>query len=280
MSTPRSILYAVVTLAMALSGATAQRGPSFEVASVRENTSGSDRSSNSGPAPGRFTITNMPLRFIILEAFGLRHHQLIGAPGWTETTAYDIAATYPAGITPTDQSVRVMLQNLLAERFELRTHRDTRELAAYSLVLARPDGVLGSQLTRSEVDCDQWLAEKRPQLNAGGPSRVAPGGARPACMMVATRTFLSGGTRTIAQLGNTLQSMVQRPIIDRTGLTGAFDVDLRWGTAGNVTTSREPVLDDASIFTALQEQLGLKLESVRAPFDIVVIDSVRRPTAD
>ncbi len=255
---------------------------SFEVASVKENTSVDDGGVISERTPGRVRITNTSLRFILLHAFALRDHQLIGAPEWTESARFDITATYPADATRTDQDRRAMLQTLLADRFGLKTHRETRELPMYALVMARKDGALGPRLVRSNVDCAKWIAEKRPQAGAGGPSGLAPGGQRSACMMLTTRRFIVGGTRTTQELTASLQSLTGRPVVDRTGLTGAFDFDLEWtsGTIAPPVGANPPADDGPSIFTALQEQLGLKLESTRGPFDVLVIDSIQRPTPD
>jgi uncharacterized protein (TIGR03435 family) len=100
-------------------------------------------------------------------------------------------------------------------------------------------------------------------------------------MMLGTRQFLTGGTQTMQQISTSLQSLVGRPVVDRTGLTGAFDVDLRWTSGTASPSGHEAQADDGpSIFTALQEQLGLKLESTRGPFDVLVVDSVKRPLAD
>jgi uncharacterized protein (TIGR03435 family) len=258
--------------------------PEFEVATVKANNSQTDSSNISGVTPGRFTASNTPLRFIILYGYQLLDHQLIGAPDWTASTGFDIAATYPAGQRPTDREVRSMVQNLLGDRFRLTAHREQREGPMYALIFARKDGRLGPRIRRSDVDCEKWIADKRPQVGTGGPSAVAPGGMRPACMMVATRRYLTRGTRTMEQLAVTLQSMVGRPVVDRTGLTGAFDVDLQWtperdadaAAGGNTSTAN----DGPSIFTAVQEQLGLKLESQRGQFDALVIDHVERPTAN
>jgi uncharacterized protein (TIGR03435 family) len=197
---------------------TASDGQStFEVASVKMNKAeGASQSRISGTIPGRFVASNSPLRFLILYAYRLLDHQLVGAPDWTSSVSFDITATYPPGPAPTDNEVRFMLQKLLAARFGLTAHTDRRELTSYKLVVAK-DGRLGPQLRRSDVDCQQWIAEKRPQTDAGGPSKVTPSGKRPACMMLATRRWLSGGTRTMAQLASTLQSMVGKPVVDRTG---------------------------------------------------------------
>ena len=226
----------IVGLVVVASVAALAQGPAFEVASVRENTSASQASSSSGPAPGRFTVTNVPLRFILLDAFELRDHQLIGAPEWTSDARFDIAATYPAGSVP-GRDWRPMLRQLLADRFGLVVHRETRAVPTYELLLARSDGALGRRLVRSNVDCDAWLAEKRPQVGAGGPSPVAPGGRRPECMIMTTRQFITAGTRPIQSLLGPLQALTGRPIVDRTGLTGNFNMDLQWTTSGDLGVS-------------------------------------------
>ena len=152
----------------------------------------------------------------------------------------------------------------------------------YALVMARKDGSLGPQLVRSTIDCEQWIAEKRPRLGAGSPSPVAPGGKRPVCQLLATRRFITAGTQTMQQLTGPLQAFTGRPVVDRTGLTGAFDFDLQW-TSGPIAPApgaSPPPDDGPSIFAALQEQLGLRLESTRGSFDVVIIDSIQRPMPD
>ena len=254
----------------------------FDVVSVKENTS-ADQEGHFRSSPSRFTVTNIPLRAIILHAYQLLDHQVIGAPEWTDTP-FDIIGTFPAGRAFTHEDGRLMLRKVLADRFGLKSHRETRELPAYALVLARKDGALGPLLEKSDVDCVQWLADKRPQMGGGGPRPAGLGGARPACMMMATRQMLSGGTQTIERLAITLQSMVGRPVMDRTGLTGTFNMEMRWTPSGDVALppGANASRSDAgpSIFTAVQEQLGLKLEPTREPFDVLVIDAIQRPTPD
>lgn len=169
-----------------------------------------------------------------------------------------------------------MVRDLLQDRFGLQVHEETRQLPSFSLVLARKDGRLGPALVRSEVDCDKWIAEKRPQAQAGGPSSVTPTGKRSACEMMATRRWLAGGTRTMPQLATALQSMVGRPVVNKTGLAGGFDMDLKWATDDTAADGD----GGPSIFTALQEQLGLKLESERNPFQVFVVDRITQPTAN
>jgi uncharacterized protein (TIGR03435 family) len=263
-------------------GASAQSPRAFDVASVKENTSVSDTGGIAPATPGRVRITNTPLRFILLHAFELMDHQLIGAPEWTESARFDITATYQADAVRTEDDTRSRLRTLLADRFGLKTHQEMRELPVYSLVLARRDGALGPQLVRSAFDCDRWIAEKRPQIGAGSASPVAPGGKRPVCMILTTQRSITAGNRTMQDLLGPLQAMTGRPVIDRTGLTGAFDFDLQW-TSGPVAPAAGPAAppdDGPSIFVALREQLGLGLESNRAPFNVVVVDTVQRPTPD
>ena len=269
------VVCAVVTAAQAPQ-------PVFDVASVKENTSVSDMGGIAPPTPGRVQIVNTPLRFILLYAFEAMDHQLIGAPEWTESARFDITATYPAELARTEADRRAMLRTLLVTRFGLKTHRETREMPIYALVMARRDGTLGPQLVRSPIDCEQWIAEKRPQRGAGSASPVAPGGKRPVCQLLATRRFITAGTQTMHQLTGSLQAFTGRPVVDRTGLTGAFDFDLQWtsGPVAPAAGAAPPPDDGPSIFVALQEQLGLRLESTRGTFDVVVVDAVQRPTPD
>ena len=257
-------------------------GSRFEVVSVKPHASRTGPSKISSDDPGRFMATNTPLWFLILYAYEIPEYQLIGAPDWTYESTFDIAGTYPNRRQPTDHETRVMLQNLLVERFSLKLHHEQRELPTYALVLARKDGRLGPQLQRSDVDCAKWAQEKRPNTDAGRPSPVSPSGKRPSCTMIATRTYLTGGARTMDDIAKTLHSMVSRPVADRTGLTGVFDVDLRWSRydlTADAGTS-DSANNSPSIFAALQEQLGLKLVPQREKFDVLVLDDVTRPTAN
>jgi uncharacterized protein (TIGR03435 family) len=270
---------APLVLMLSANAAPAQSPPAFEVASVKINKAGdSGPSKISGSIPGRFIVTNTPLRFLILHAYHLLDHQLISLPEWTSDVRVDITASYTPGSTPTDGEIRLMLQKLLAERFDLATHHEQRELTTYTLVVAK-EGRLGPRLHPSDVDCQKWIAEKKPQTDAGGPSPVTPSGKRPACMMLATRRWLSGGSRTMLQLAATLQSMLGKPVMDQTGLTGGFDVDLQWTPdAADARSGDAPANDGPSIFSAVQEQLGLRLAAKREKMDVVVIDRVARPT--
>lgn len=255
--------------------------PQFEVASVKQNLSGTTESSTTHNLPDRFTATNMPLYFLIQDAYELHgDYQLAGAPGWTWDKAYDVVGTYPGGSSPDLHKIHLMEQRLLADRFGLKLHSEQRELPAYDLVLARTDGKLGPQLHKSTMDCEAWAANGRPKMDTVPKSPVSPSGERPVCGQVATRTWLSAGARTMQELAGILQAMVGRPVIDKTGLSGAYDVDMRWvrtdlqaGEAASATNTDAP-----SLFTAVEEQLGLKLVAQKEKFDVLVIEHIQPPT--
>jgi uncharacterized protein (TIGR03435 family) len=174
-----------------------------------------------------------------------------------------------------EDTTRAMLRNLLADRFGLVLRSEKRTLPIYALVLVSKDRALGPQLVQSHVDCETRIAEKRPTARAGSPSGVAPGDKRPPCGMLVSRRFLTAGTVSIQRLAVALQSLVQRPVVDRTGLEGQFDIDLNWAKDD---AAGPP--DGEPQASALREQLGLKLDPGRAPFDVMVVQSVKRPAVD
>jgi uncharacterized protein (TIGR03435 family) len=276
--TRAGLLLVVITAAgLSLSSQTPLR---FEVVSVKPH-SGVAGERMISAASSQFRVVNLPLKTIINYAYNLRDIEVVDAPAWTTSENFDITATYPPGPTPSPDDRRSMLQRVLAERFALRVHRETRELPIYRLVKAREDGRLGPALTASDVDCVKWLADKKPQIEGTGP--VRPGGAKPLCMMVTNRYYIVAGTKPISELALGLESIVQRSVVDGTGLRGNYDISLQWTpTPGldaqpGVATANS---DTLSVFTALQEQLGLKLEPSRGPVEVLVIDSVERPTPD
>jgi uncharacterized protein (TIGR03435 family) len=165
-------------------------------------------------------------------------------------------------------------------------HREDKEMPIYSLIVARPDGKLGSQLKPSSTDCAAMMAAAR---GRGAPPPPPPGERMP-CGMRMFPGNLSGGSSSMAQLTNVLARFVNRTVVDQTGLTGNYDLDLQW-TPDQLPQGRGdlppgapalPSIDPngPSIFTAVQEQLGLKLESTKGPVSVVVIDRVEHPTED
>jgi uncharacterized protein (TIGR03435 family) len=263
-------MFVAALLAVASPGR-AQNGAAFDVASVKQSVS-LEEDGFVRFDQGRFTVTNLSARWIIRWAYALRDYQVIDAPGWTETR-YEVKATYaPPQAAAAD--VRAMTQRLLADRFALRARREQRNIRVYELVRAGKDAGPGTRLSPSDVDCGQAAA--RP------PMPQASGRARPACTMFGGATMIRGFSRTMAQLATALDAVVSSPVIDRTGLTGAYDFDLQWGKPEDLRfdPSRQSPESLAELFTALREQLGLKLEPTRAPYDVLVIESIARPTAD
>jgi uncharacterized protein (TIGR03435 family) len=163
-----------------------------------------------------------------------------------------------------------MLRRLLIDRFKLIAHYETRELRVYSLVKAREDGRLGPSLRRSDVDCAALRAAAGDR-----PIPAAPGQKRP-CIMGFGRSQITGDGLTIVSLTSMLSRYVNRDVIDRTGLEGGFDWVLEWTPDGQVAADSER----PSIFTAIQEQLGLKLQAQDGTVQVLIIDSVERPTPD
>jgi len=257
----------------------------FEVASVKPNRSGALNIGFDVPGPRRFTVTNAPLRDIIRFAHDVDEARLVAGPDWIRSERFDIAATaerdIPAWTPDGPPAVLLsMVRALLADRFHLETHRDTRELPVYALVLARSDRQLGPRAAVSSVDCA--AASTRP-----APQPASPGDP-PACgMRIGPGQMLLGGV-PMSRLATVLAPFARRLVIDRTGLTGTYDLQLSWTPEGRLpgpAPDGAPPLppadpNAASLFASIQEQLGLKLEPTRAPVEVVVIDRVEQPAPD
>jgi len=241
---------------------------------------------SAGPrAGGQWLSVNVPLAFVLLRAYPdfSRPGQIVGGPEWIRTAPYDINAKADGDAPP--PVLNEMLKRLLAERFKLKVHTQTRDVDVYALVLLRADGQLGPGIRKASVDCVARAAEGKRIRDAGGspplPTPPKPG-ERPECGMMSTN---SNGVQRIAIGGNPvgaitmgIESTVGRQVIDKTGLTGAFDIDLEFSGAGQLATAADQPSAFPSVFTALQEQLGLKLELRKEKMDVLVIDSVEMPT--
>ena len=246
--------------------------PQFEVATVRPNNSGESNASIRIQPGGRLTATNQTLRNLIRNAFNVQPYQMAGGPDWIESDRYDIVAKVAdadldaKGNVPGPQFM-LRLQSLLEERFKMVTRWETRELPVYSLVVATP-GKLGPKLKPHAGDCDR--------AREGGPP---PPGAPP--MNCGTRTNMTPTAGKVSGSGITMQTFARnlaggtgRNIVDKTGLTGSYDLELEF------TPDQSPDTTGPSLFTAMQEQLGLKLDAERAPVEVLVIDKLERPTPD
>ncbi|HWF10941.1 MAG TPA: M56 family metallopeptidase, partial [Bryobacteraceae bacterium] len=235
----------------------------FEVATVRENRSGGDGWRLGPPQHGGVSIDNLQLHRIIASSFQIQDSLVFG-PDWLNSTRYDIVGKGPDP-SVTNPEVWEMMRSLLAERFHLKYHVESRQLPIYALTVAKG----GPKLKRPE---DGPCGEKiRAGESCAGIGPIAP--------------FAAGITNTtIGALVSALARSVQdRPIVDKTGLTGKYDALVRWmpdnmkpGDFANVAPELRP--DDVSLFTALEEQLGLKLEAQKGPIDVLVVDSIEKPS--
>jgi uncharacterized protein (TIGR03435 family) len=265
--------------------------PAFEVASVKPNKSGATIRRISMPAD-RFEATNVPLQTLIAVAYGepgppsesLPSNQIMSGPSWINTEPFDIAAKADGGV-PTgpggSPQKLLMLQRLLAERFRLTVHHEAKETPIYVLVLARSDGRLGPRLHRSDVDCNAPAVGSDANA-AASTSAVAVS----SCGVLVGGGTMKVGGQTLSTVSKEFARLTHRVVVDRSGLTGAFDFDLQFNPEGvgsvtlRSTGDGAPAGDAPSLFTALQEQLGLKLESTTGPVDVLVIDHVEHPTED
>jgi uncharacterized protein (TIGR03435 family) len=270
----RRVLVLLVCIAVVSVTLLAQKpaNPSFEVASIKRNT-GTDTMSTSGFQPGgRFQMINTNIARMIRLAHTRDVTQIIGLPGWTETERYDVLAIAALkNLTPAD--MQPLLRALLVERFKFAAHYETREQDVYAMVLARTDGRLGSQIRLATRDCAAivrtiWAAGKAYIPDAADP--------RPPCgQRVNPNGLHEYGDASLADFAESMSGLAGRRVIDRTGLTGRYEITLRltpWQSP-----DQQPV-EQVSVFTALQEQLGFRLVSDRAPLKVIVIDHIERPT--
>lgn len=212
-------LAALIFLASATLAVRAQH-PAFEVASIKRNNSGAEGARVSGNL-GRLTITNNPLRNIIRNAWGLQGFQIVGGPDWINTERWDIVAKVEAGAER--QNVMPMVQNLLADRFKLKVHKETRELPIFALTFARADHAFGPKLHASSTDCAKEVSAAIDR--SGRP----PGPDSP--LLCGGRFFpghIEMNAESINNFIRNLAPVVGRSIVDKTGLAGGFDAALTW----------------------------------------------------
>lgn len=240
----------------------------FEVASVKQNKSGDQRITMNALPTGRITAVNVPLNNLIRNAYQLQPHEMIEGsrlPPWVNSDRWDIVAQAAANTGPTEW--RVMLQNLLVERFRLVLRREVREMPSYALVLARSDRRLGPQLTPSALDCAALEAAALASSGASGRVQV--------CGLEIGPAGISGRGVQISRLVRGLSPPAGRYVVDATGLTERFDLELKW--TDPTAAAADAAADSAALFTAVQEQLGLRLEPRQLPVNVLVIESAERP---
>jgi bla regulator protein blaR1 len=259
----------------------------YEAASVKPNKSGVQGSSIRRFPGGRLQATNMPLRALITFAYQVQGFQLVDDPTWIRNENFDIVAKMEGDPPPVMPGTgpdphMVAMRTLLAERFKLAVRRETREMDIYALVLARPDGKLGPALKPTTQDCAAMIAAAR----GGPPPGPPPGPNSPVvCGMRGLPGRLVAGAMPMSLLASNLSGQVQRIVVDRTGLSGAWDFEITFAPERPLNpppgVEFPPADPNApSLFTAMQEQLGLKLQSVKGPVEVLVVERVEPPISD
>jgi len=311
----RAAFPACVLLAASLSaGAYAQKieGPTFEVASIKPaapQEMGRVMIRMQGgpgtPDPSQINYTNVNLKQVITAAYGVKSYQ-IQAPPWFESERFDITAKIAPGTT--EAQFKIMLQNLLAERFKVTLHHDSKEMPIYALTVAKggvkmkesedlpapadggPNAGGGFGGGRTAIGPPTLAKDGTPQLPKGGRGAMMSFG-------VGGKMRMSANRQTVAQLSDMLANQLGRPVVDQTGLTKPYDYTLEYvpdegqrpmggmvmmgpggdhGGAGGPGGASAPETSGPTLFTAVQEQLGLKLEAKKGPLDLIVIDTAEK----
>jgi len=246
----------------------AQQGPAFDAVSIKRNTSIDRTRPPLRGTPSRFAMSDATGLQLLGYAFDRRRAEIIGAPEWTSSEHYDVLASTGHPVAPDE--MKAMLRHMLADRFQLVAHTERREMQAFALVRARGDGRLGPRLRPWTADC---AALRAGTVSAPVPLASAEAGiSAPPCSMTASAGFFAAGGMPIAILADSLASDLGRRIVDRTELAGPFEILLEWAP----DAAADRALPSLSV--ALQEQLGLKLESERAQVEVLVIDRIERPS--
>ncbi len=280
------LLHATQTRAATQAQNTAAIAPEFEVASIKPNKYSGRMLGFGWFSPRRFTATGATLQSLIREAFGVEDDQLSGVPHWLDTERYDVDAKIDSSLADELQKLTFdqrmvedqrMLQALLVDRFKLTLHRETKELPLYALVIAKN----GPKLQEAKTG-DIYPDGIKGLDGRGGPNRLRIG-----------RGLIIGQGVSIALLVRMLsRQQLGHSVLDKTGLKGKYDFKLQWtpdegqtrmfkgAEASQQRTDNAPLPESSgpSIFTAIQEQLGLKLESQKGPVEILVIDHVEKPS--
>jgi uncharacterized protein (TIGR03435 family) len=278
------VLAIIATAVMPLASQTppAQK-PAFEVASVKANVSGDKGVLSRAEPGGRTTIKNATLKLVMEVAYSVHDFQIFGGPSWITTDRWDIEAKAEEGSIPPElpspspttpnHPLTLMLQSLIEDRFQLKIHREIKEMPVYALMIAKTG-------QKMKLSADQDLV--------GFPA-LPQGGTPPRGMirLNAGRGDLEGNGVPLSTLAQVLSAQLGRSVIDKTDVKGLYDFKLEWapdpgqglsppGVLGPPSTSAD--ISGPSIFTALQEQLGLRLDSAKGPVEVLVIDSVQKPS--
>jgi len=238
----------------------ADANPSFEVATIKPSRPDERLSILVSPGGRQFSTTDSSLINLITFAYRLQPRQVTGGPAWLETEKYDLLARPDTPGMPSEKQLETMLQKLLADRFKLSFHREKKELSVYAITV----GKTGPKLTKSDGDPNGL-----PGLGFRGPGRF------------------NGRNTNIADFAGIMQTLVlDRPVVDQTGLGDRYDFALNWtpdetqfgGLAGQLPPQSDKADVPPDLYTAIQQQLGLKIEATKAPVDVLVIDRVEKPS--
>jgi uncharacterized protein (TIGR03435 family) len=271
-SSSAAVLFMLLGLLAALPGGAAPQTanpallPAYDVASIKPSKA--DDGSTLLFRPGAFTAKGMTLKSLIKEAYGIEDDQISGVPKWVGSQTYDIEAKVDGADAATleklsDDQFKLMFQSFLRDRFQLKVHWETKELPILALVVAKG----GPKLQQAKAGDTYPDGIKGPDGKPAGH----------AGMMMWGRGRLTGQGIPISNLVPPLTQELGRIVQDKTGLTGKYDIELHWTDDAAPDSRAASDSPGPSIFTAMQEQLGLKLESQKAPVQVVLIDHVEQP---
>lgn len=249
----RAVWLACAALAAVVSRAQTQ-SPEFEVASVKPANGGPEGVWNEG-SHERVRMLNLTLKSIVANAYNLKDYAVDG-PAWIDSARFDIVAKIPPEVAKLSerqrwQQIRAMSQRMLADRFKLSVHRDTRELPVYALEIAKG----GVKLEKTGEPSNDWVSAQ------------------------VRRGHISAKQMPMVQLVAILTGTLERPVIDSTDFRDVFDIELDWSDdAAPARAAPDTIADKPSLFTALQEQAGLKLVPRKSPIPVLVVDHAQQPS--
>ena len=268
----RLALLLIAVVATRLPLAAQSDSPRFEVMSIKRNLSpggvGLDGARTLRALGAGFEMIDGSALALIRYAYPTLSREVQGAPSWAQSDRFDVRARSLASTTRSE--LEQMIRGLLADRFALRVHYETVDRPIYNLVVARADGTLGPSLKRTARDCDELRAARK----RGDQPPPLP--ANPTCSWVYGGGSMVSGGVPIADLVRIISIDAGRVVVDKTGLAGDYEFELVW----NPIPLSDAKVDRPSLFVAVEEQLGMKLEPAHGPVEIVVIDRIERPTPD
>jgi uncharacterized protein (TIGR03435 family) len=265
------VVFAFVLGTTTLFGQQATNAPSFDVASIKRNRSADEVAEGGFMPGGRIAAINVTLANLMVAAYNVAPDRIEGGPSWVRQDRFDVVATGNRNATVAE--TRLMLRSLLAERFALNSRTVARERPVFAMLPVREDRRPGPQLRLTDPKC----AASRAAVESAPPEAGPPSPSDPPCGRVAFGGgLLSGRAAAMDQIATSLSGLVGRPVVNRSGFDGLYDFELRFSRPSSNPGSTDP----PEIFTALREQLGLRLEAGRGPVDVIEIVSAAQPSVD